>query len=209
MSIRVIELFEIIDIDHGQREPPAVAHRAAPFAVEGFVELPAIGDASEAIDEGELPEPILSMLNFNVTFDSRDENLCMHRLGNEVHRAKLYRMHFQFVPPICGHEDYWRVSQFRRAANFRQGLMTIHSRHFVIQKHNIRKDLSCHLKSGFSAAGRQHLEFFPKNLFHHRARNFVIVDHENTGPQRARAVVSTAHVCEIPTTTSPWSGTDQ
>jgi len=165
--------------------------------------LPTIGDAREVIDKDELPETFLSILNLNVTFDPRDENLCMHRLGKEVHLAKLYRMHFQFVPPICRHEDYWRVSQFRRAANFCQGLMTIHSRHFVIQKHNIRNDLSCHLKSGFSAVGRHHLEFFPKNLFQHRAPNFVIVDHENTGPQRARAVVSTAHVCEILTTTSP------
>ena len=52
MAVGIVVGFETIDVEHDQREWRQFANRAAPFLVQEVVELPAVGNAGEAVKTG-------------------------------------------------------------------------------------------------------------------------------------------------------------
>lgn len=68
MPVGAIEGFEMVDIDHDQRQRMSAAVGSLAFAGQGFFEAALIGESGESIDETLIREQTIDVLKFFVAF---------------------------------------------------------------------------------------------------------------------------------------------
>ncbi len=96
----VVVALEMVDVEHDQRQRLAAADGALPFLVQEGVEMAAVGDARERVDQGGALQRRLGLLVVGDVVQQGDEQrfAARHRRQAQVHRAhgavRLAHQHF-------------------------------------------------------------------------------------------------------------------
>src|SRR5436190_8785074 len=80
----VVETLEVVDVDDGERQPPAPPIGAPPFQCERRVEPAAVGDTGERVDRCEALEQVARALELDMRPDARPDDRRPNRLRNVV-----------------------------------------------------------------------------------------------------------------------------
>ena len=67
MTIVIVELFKLIDIQHNERYRGARAHGPAPFLLQKKIEVATVGDAAKIVRKGERLEALFHQNTFGDT----------------------------------------------------------------------------------------------------------------------------------------------
>lgn len=64
VSIRIVHNFEVVDIDHNQRNRRRIAKSPAHFDLEHLIEPPPVGGASQRVFDGDAVQALVDFLQF-------------------------------------------------------------------------------------------------------------------------------------------------
>ena len=133
MSVRVVELFEMIDVDHQQRHRLLLAQASRELAGERVVEAPAIGQLGEAIDHRDALEVVLHREDPDPGLQPRPQFLGIGRLDDVIVGAGVEPG--DDVAPCLARRDQNQIH--RHAGSMRAGTPadfgTIEPRHHPVE----------------------------------------------------------------------------
>jgi hypothetical protein len=91
------------------------ARAAAPFGIDGVVEVAAVGHAGQAVGHAQFAHGVGLALDGQLAAHARAHHGHIERLADEVHRAGFQRARFIFGLAQRGDENHGNVLQARRA----------------------------------------------------------------------------------------------
>ena len=105
VAVEVVELFEVIEIDHGERERFVMADGAIPFLREALIEGTAVGDPGESVEGGENREPGVGVAQLSGHAPSFHEHQRggkqRHHVEAEIDLQREVARHVQMRRPLA------------------------------------------------------------------------------------------------------------
>ena len=137
MSAGVVVGFEVVDIGKDDAYRFVGTPRAPPFAIQGFVESAAIGDAGQTVLERQMGQCVTAAFEFQIIARTGAHDGRLERLGPIIDRAQFQAP--QLIPGFrhAGQEHDGDIAEARVRLQPLQNLVTVHVRHEDIQDNQI------------------------------------------------------------------------
>ena len=152
----VVVAFELVDIDHQQRQGFAITQARSPFGAQAIIQNPAVGHACQAIHRRQITQGIRLPFQRQMGLYSRFNNGGIHRLADKIHSPGSQRGRFFLRAVLRGHENHRNRRSIRLSLELPADFQAVHIRHQYIKQHQIRLVLMTHRQRFLPAGGHKH-----------------------------------------------------
>lgn len=137
MAVAVIQCLEKVHIDHDDRQRQFVAHTAAPFLIQHFVETAPVGHFGQTVDRHQLFQHVGFDFQQQLVADARHHNRQAEWLGDVIDRAPFQSSGLVLVGAAGRNENDGNVLGAVQAFELVADFVAIHARHGDIQQNQI------------------------------------------------------------------------
>ncbi|MEJ2202354.1 MAG: hypothetical protein P8X63_15260 [Desulfuromonadaceae bacterium] len=160
MAVTVVDLFEMVDIDHDQGQWFLGALATLQFLVQGFHQKAPVAQLGQGIGVGEIQQglvaffqTVLEILDFELDLDPGKHLPRIEGFGQVVAGAQFQTTDFGFLILHPGDHDDRDVLELLAGFDHAQKLETVHARHVQVAEDDVQRETQGDFEGVHDAVG--------------------------------------------------------